>query len=63
MVTIDPKNVKEFEDNLSGHLFSKLGVTTDEGELEVFGKDGTLFKIKGHELLKAYRVDAEEMDK
>ena len=63
VVTVEPKNCKEFEENLSGHLFYKLGMTTEHGELEVNGKEGNLFKLKGNELLKAFRVDAEEMDK
>jgi phosphoribosylformylglycinamidine synthase II len=63
VVTVEEKNAKEFEDNLSGHLFYKLGETTEDGILNINGKSGNLLTVKGDELLKAFRVDAKEMDK
>jgi phosphoribosylformylglycinamidine synthase II len=59
VVTVNVKNQKEFEDNLSGHFFIKLGLTTNDEKLIIHSGDRTILNVTGHECMENYKVQVE----
>ncbi|MBC7427303.1 MAG: phosphoribosylformylglycinamidine synthase [Bacteriovorax sp.] len=59
VVSVSFKNQKQFEDNLQGHSFLKLGQTTKSGILEVTFKGEEILNVKGTECMGNYKIQAE----
>jgi phosphoribosylformylglycinamidine synthase len=59
VVTVNPNDQKEFEDNLTGHFFMKLGVTTNDEKLMVHTNEQTILNVTGSECMKNYKVEVE----
>lgn len=62
VVSVDKKDQKEFEDNLAGHMFQKLGETTTNGRLEVYSNGEEILSVTGDECLSAYKIEAVEFN-
>jgi len=63
IVSVLVKDQKEFEENLSGHPFLKLGTTNKSGVLKVYYGHDLVFSVGNEECLDAYRIEAKEMDR
>lgn len=63
VVTVNKLNQKEFEENLSGHIFTMLGKTDLSGELKISFLDKIVLNVSGEDCLAHYRIEAKEMDR
>jgi phosphoribosylformylglycinamidine synthase II len=59
VVTVKKRDQREFEENLSGHNFLKLGVTTNDETLNVFADGSLILNVQGYECMENYKVEVE----
>ncbi len=62
IMTVNKKSQKEFEENLAGHSFIKLGETTATGILQAFIDGVMVLSVSGDECLEAYKIEAQELN-
>jgi phosphoribosylformylglycinamidine synthase II len=59
VVTVNPKDQKEFEENFAGHFFMRLGVTTNDEVLDVFSQGKNILCVSALECMENYKVQVE----
>lgn len=61
IVSVAKKDQKEFEENLSGHIFTKLGETNNSGILKVTLNNQDILMVSGRECLDHYKTEVKEL--
>ncbi len=61
VVTVNPKDAREFEDNLTGHFFTRLGKTTNDEMLAVALDGVSVLAVSGSECMDHYKIQTREL--
>jgi phosphoribosylformylglycinamidine synthase II len=61
VVSINLSHQKEFEENMTGHSFMKIGKTTSQNKLRIIYNQEIFADIDGEDCLNHYRVDSVEV--
>lgn len=59
IVTVDKKDQKEFEENLTGHIFSRLGETNETGILTIDLQGERVLEVHNDECMSHYKIEVE----